>query len=640
MQKKSRQRKSTLQWLGNLSGKYAGAVLTLNPGVALAQAASLPTAAAVLGGDTMAAVVPFVKNASPKQRAALEAEIKAHGDVLLDWRKRGSQNGELASIGKQKTLAEKGMDMLPNWLTGWINGMDEVTVAALWEGSKRYVQNHTAEFEGAEVTGSPAYWEAVNRTYQKVIEQTQPNYTVMQRAGIQRNPDGMAKALTMFTTQRFQNYGILADAVGDYKAQAERYRAESSAENKAEVQRAGQQLRRAVASQTVQTVTFALMKMGVGFVLHRWKDLQDENGDMTLKSLLKRLGELCMESFAGTGLYGSEIYGFASNAVTGNDYDVVSAANLGLVNEFAAAAGKFAYELRKDIGGMDEDEAEKHDRKLWTLAGNVAEAGLQALGVPYANGKKFVEAAAGWYGTLQDWKKSGKYGNFDSLPQSATGQYDRLYNAYRNKDVDEARAATEKLAEMGKDGEIYKQLKTRLKKYDPNIQKAAEAQVNGDEVQRYQLETQTIEQIYEVMGIRKNVKEDAPKREAVIDCVTGVVNAMADEQLKGDGGSVTDDLVEALDSGRAQDVQQELNRLMTAGKDAKNLKSKITEVCKPEYLAGSDTDKQQMEEMLLSLTDAEGNALYTEKTFDTWTRNAEKAAEKEDVTADPYAALK
>lgn len=640
LQKKSRQRKSTLQWLGNLSGKYAGAVLTLNPGVALAQAASLPTAAAVLGGDTMAAVVPFVKNLSPKARTALEAEIKEHGDVLLDWRKRGSQNGELASIGKQKTLAEKGMDKLPNWLTGWINGMDEVTVAALWEGSKRYVQNHTAEFEGAEVTGSPAYWEAVNRTYQKVIEQTQPNYTVMQRAGIQRNPDGMAKALTMFTTQRFQNYGILADAVGNYKAQAERYRVESSAENKAEVQRAGQQLRRAVASQTVQTVTFALMKMGVGFVLHRWKDLQDENGDMTLKSLLKWLGELCMESFAGTGLYGSEIYGFASNAVTGNDYDVVSAANLGLVNEFAAAAGKFAYELRKDIGGMDEDEAEKHDRKLWTLAGNVVEAGLQALGVPYANGKKFVEAAAGWYGTLQDWKKSGKYGNFDSLPQSATGQYDRLYNAYRNKDVDEARAATEKLTEMGKDGEIYKQLKTRLKKYDPNIQKAAEAQVNGDEVQRYQLETQTIEQIYEVMGIRKNVKEDAPKREAVIDCVTGAVNAMADEQLKGDGGSVTDDLVEALDSGRAQDVQQELNRLMTAGKDAKNLKSKITEVCKPEYLAGSDTDKQQMEEMLLSLTDAEGNALYTEKTFDTWTRNAEKAAEKEDVTADPYAALK
>ena len=632
LQKKSRQRKSTLQWLGNLSSKYAGAVLTLNPGVALAQAASLPTAAAVLGGDTMAAVVPFVKNASPKQRAALEAEIKAHGDVLLDWRKRGSQNGELASIGKQKTLAEKGMDKLPNWLTGWINGMDEVTVAALWEGSKRYVQNHTAEFEGAEVTGSPAYWEAVNRTYQKVIEQTQPNYTVMQRAGIQRNPDGMAKALTMFTTQRFQNYGILADAVGDYKAQAERYRAESSAENKAEVQRAGQQLRRAVASQTVQTVTFALMKMSVGFVLHRWKDLQDENGDMTLKSLLKRLGELCMESFAGTGLYGSEIYGFASNAVTGNDYDVVSAANLGLVNEFAAAAGKFAYELRKDIGGMDEDEAEKHDRKLWTLAGNVVEAGLQALGVPYANGKKFVEAAAGWYGTLQDWKKNGKYGNFDSLPQSATGQYDRLYNAYASGDSDEAKAALEKLNEMGKGEDVYKQLKTRLVKYDANVKAAAEAQNAGDDQKRYELEMQMIEQMSDALGLPKG------KRGDVVDCVTGAVNQLADKLLKGDNSSATDDLVEAVDSWDASAVQEEYDRLAKAGKSASTLKGKITETAKPEYLAGSDADRQQMETMLLALVDADGKALYTEKTFAQWVKAADKAESEE--KKDPYAAVR
>lgn len=632
LQTKPRKRRSTLQWLGNLSGKYAGAVLTLNPGVALAQAASLPTAAAVLGGDTMAAVVPFVKNFPPKQRAALEAEINEHGDVLLDWRKRGSQKGELASIGQSETVAEKAMDKLPTALTGWINGMDEVTVAALWEGSKRYVQNHTAEFEGAEVTGSPAYWEAVNRTYQKVIEQTQPNYTVMQRAGIQRNPDGMAKALTMFTTQRFQNYGILADAVGDYKAQAERYRAESSAENKAEVQRAGQQLRRAVASQTVQTVTFALMKMSVGFVLHRWKDLQDENGDMTLKSLLKRLGELCMESFAGTGLYGSEIYGFASNAVTGNDYDVVSAANLGLVNEFAAAAGKFAYELRKDIGGMDEDEAEKHDRKLWTLAGNVVEAGLQALGVPYANGKKFVEAAAGWYGTLQDWKKNGKYGNFDSLPQSATGQYDRLYNAYASGDSDEAKAAVEKLNEMGKGEDVYKQLKTRLVKYDANVKAAAEAQNAGDDQKRYELEMQMIEQMSDALGLPKG------KRGDVVDCVTGAVNQLADKLLKGDNSSATDDLVEAVDSWDASAVQEEYDRLAKAGKSATTLKSKITETAKPEYLAGSDADRQQMETMLLALVDADGKALYTEKTFAQWVKAADKAESEE--KKDPYAAVR
>lgn len=631
LQKKSRQRKSTLQWLGNLSSKYAGAVLTLNPGVALAQAASLPTAAAVLGGDTMAAVVPFVKNLSPKARTALETEIKEHGDVLLDWRKRGSQNGELASIGKQETLAEKGMDKLPNWLTGWINGMDEVTVAALWEGSKRYVQHHTAEFEGAEVTGSPAYWEAVNRTYQKVIEQTQPNYTVMQRAGIQRNPDGMAKALTMFTTQRFQNYGILADAVGDYKAQVERYRAESSAENKAEVQRAGQQLRRAVASQTVQTVTFALMKMGVGFVLHRWKDLQDENGDMTLKSLLKRLGELCMESFAGTGLYGSEIYGFASNAVTGNDYDVVSAANLGLVNEFAAAAGKFAYELRKDIGGMDEDEAEKHDRKLWTLAGNVVEAGLQALGVPYANGKKFVEAAAGWYGTLQDWKKSGKYGNFDSLPQSATGQYDRLYNAYLNGDRIEAKAAVEKLNGMAEAGiitenKMYQQLTSRLRDND-RIKEAAKQTNAGNWEARKDILDDMAGELNELLGT-----SGSDARDAIVKAIDAVsVAQYAAERGHNKKNVYYTDLKAAAAAGDVKEMQAEVNSLLKAGKTPDNIKDAISEAVRDEYKAGSDSDREEIEETLLQLAGEDGETpLYTEKTFSAWAKSAEKEAEEKE----------
>ena len=397
LQTTQRKRPSTFnKVLGNLRGNYAGAVLTLNPGVAIAQAASLPTAAAVLGGDTMAAVVPFVKNASPKQRAALEAEIKEHGDVLLDWRKRGSQNGELASIGKQKTLAEKGMDKLPNWLTGWINGMDEVTVAALWEGSKRYVQNHTAEFEGAEVIGSPAYWEAVNRTYQKVIEQTQPNYTVMQRAGIQRNPNELLKQLTMFTTQRFQNYGILADAVGDYKAQVERYQQNQSAENKAEKQRAGKQLRRAAVSQVAQTAVFAVMKIGADFLLHRWDREQDENGDVTVKSMWNRFRSLFTESFAGNFLYGSEIYSLIDNAMNGKDYDVLSAASISVVNDLAGDAQKFFAEFRKDTSDMDEEKLQQHHEKLIKRFMNLLEDSFEVAGVPYGNGRKIVEAVQGY----------------------------------------------------------------------------------------------------------------------------------------------------------------------------------------------------------------------------------------------------
>ena len=638
LQTTQRKRSSTFnKVLGNLRGNYAGAVLTLNPGVAIAQAASLPTAAAVLGGDTMAAVVPFVKNLSPKARTALETEIKEHGDVLLDWRKRGSQNGELASIGKQETLAEKGMDKLPNWLTGWINGMDEVTVAALWEGSKRYVQNHTAEFEGAEVTGSPAYWEAVNRTYQKVIEQTQPNYTVMQRAGIQRNPNELLKQLTMFTTQRFQNYGILADAIGDYRAQAERYRQNQSDENKAELQRAKTQRNRAVVSQAAQTAVFAIMKIGADFLLHRWDREQDENGDVTVKSMWKRFASLYTESFAGNFLYGSELYSLIDNAVNGKDYDVLSAASISVVNDLAGDVQKFFAEFRKDTSEMDEEQLQKHHNKLMQRSMTLLEDSFEVAGVPYGNGRKIVEAVKGYYGDLENLAHGGQF-SFNSVPQSATGQYDRLYNAYAGGDSDEAKAAVEKLNAMVKAGTIaenkmYSQLKSRLVKYDVRVRQAAEEQNAGNDQKRYELENEMIEQLSEVMGLPKG------KRGDVVDCVTGAVNQLAETQLKGDNASATDDLVEAVDSWDAGAVQEEYDRLAKAGKSATTLKSKITETAKPEYLAGSDADRQQMEEMLLALKDADGKELYTEKNFAQWVKEAEKKAE-EGPEPDPYAAVR
>ena len=632
--------------LSTLRGNYAGAVLTLNPGVAIAQAASLPTAAAVLGGDTMASVMPFVRDTmtsvvpflKSKQKAALEAEIAEHGDVLLQWRKRGAGKGELQSIGKRETLVQKGMDKVPGWLTGWINGMDEITVAALWEGSKAYVKNHAAEFEGAGETGSPAYWEAVNRTYQKVIEQTQPNYTVMQRAGIQRNPDEMVKTFTMFTTQRFQNAGILIDAVGDWKAQAARYKADASDANKAELQRATKQRDRAILSQAAQVAVFAMMKIGADFLLHRWDREQDENGDVTLKSMVSRFFSLSTESTMGNFLFGSELYSLIDNAIEGKDYDVISATNISAVNDMASDVVKFTAELKKDTSEMDEAELEKHHKKLMEKGMALIENGFEIVGVPYGNGRKMVDAVRGYWDDAQNVAQGGKF-SFNSLPESATGQYDRLYNAYASGDADEAQAAVEKLVAMGKEGEIYKQLKTRLKKYDADTRAAAKAQMEGNEAERYRLETETIEALYDVLGIRKNVKEDAPKREAVIDCVTGAVNALETEMLKGDAGDMYADLGEAVDSRKAQDVQAEYDRLMKAGRTPSSVKSKLTELAKPEYLAGSDADKQQLADVLLALTDADGKALYTEKTFAQWEKAAEKAAQAE-PEEDPYALLR
>lgn len=643
LQTTQRKRSTTMtKVLDRLRGNYAGAILTLNPGVAIAQAASLPTAGAVLGADTMAAVVPFVKNLSGKQRAALEQEIAQHGDVLLQYRLRGSQRGELASIGVSQGAAEKAMDKLPKWVTGWINSMDEITVAALWEGSKRYVEHHVNEFaEGAATKGSEAYWEAVNKTYQRVIEETQPNYTTMQRAGIQRNPDQMTKTLTMFTTQRFQNYGILADAVMDYNAQKARDKAAHSSETAEEVKRAGKNLNRAIVSQITQTAVFALMKIGADFLLHRWDREQDENGDVTAASVSKRFLNLYTESFAGNFLYGSELYSAVGNAVNGTDYDVVSATNISAVNDLFAAVTKFSSLVRQDTGDMTEEQLEAYHQKLRKSGVNLMQYGFEIAGVPMGNARKMLDAFDAYVEDARDIA-SGSGFSFSSTPTSATGQYDRLYNAIAEGDTDNASGAMAKLEAMGKDEKtIASQLKTRLKKYNRDVLDAAKARNEGDDRKRRKLTEQIVRDMYDTLGIREGVKADAEKRTWVIDLVTEAIESKAEELYKGGTeGSVYDDLTEAVDTGRTSDVQDEIRRLRTAGKEDGSIKTKITDAVKEEYLAGNDHDREKLEKLLTSLTKEDGTAMYEEKNFAQWVKDAAKKEEQAKNSKDEWAGVR
>lgn len=634
LQTRQRHRSSTMsRALDRMRGNYAGAILTVNPGVAIAQAASLPTAGAVLGADTMAAVLPFVKNFSGKQRAAVEAEIRQHGDALLQYRLRGTKRGEMSSIGAHKNLVAKASEAMPA-VTGWITGMDEITVAALWEGAKRYVEHHAAEFgEGAAEKGSEAYWEAVNKMYQRVIEETQPNYTTMQRAGIQRSDNEFVKTLTMFTTQRFQNYGILADAVGDYKAQKARCAADQSAENKAEVQRAGQDLRRAAASQAVQTAVFALMKIGADFLLHRWDKEQDENGDITAASVGKRFFDLYTESAAGNFLYGAEIYSVISNAASGADYDVVSATNISAVNDLFAAFTKTAKLLRTDTGEMSEEELAAHHQKLNKAVLKDIQCGLELYGVPAANIRKVMQAFEGYWEDAQAIG-SGEGFSFSSAPSSATGQYDRLYNAIQSGDSEEAAAAMKKLEQMNKTDKVDSELARRLKQYDANVLAAAEARNAGKTRAEEKARQAVFEKLREGLGVapatdRAKGKADAARRAQLIDVVNKAVDGKADELLAGSkDADVYDALLDEVENGRAKDVQAEINRLLTAGKDKGSIKSKITEAVKEEYLAGSDGDRERLEKKLLALEDGDGNPLYEEKNFTQWVKDADKKAEK------------
>lgn len=655
----------------------AAAALNANVNVTLLQAASLPTAAAELGwGATGSAFVQFNKNLFDLRNVGrflgsdmdssltkIEQRMAEHGDELLAYRLRGTSVGEMASANAQKGFVGRTHDAARNsdnkavrgvtkaadkvlslWTAG-IGKMDEITVAACWQGSESYVKAHPEEFAaGAEVVNSPEYWAAVNEKFEQVVEHTQPNYTTMQRTGFQRSGNEMTKTLMMFSTQRQQNAQILTSAFEDYAAQGEwvkarkaAYKEHPGAESKAALEeaqnakdQAGQRVWRAVSSQVVQTAVIAALGVGVKFGLHRWQDLQDDNGDMTPWSVAWDFVRQFVKSFGSNWTGVSEAMTAVDLVTSGftSTRSTISMNGIEVLNDVVRKMGK-VYQLEaKDTSEMTEKQLDAYNAQMKEAIVDMLGQFAAARGIPYANLKKQVQAVTGWMDTLANWNKEG--GNFDSLPASATGQYDRLYNAYLNGDTVEAKAAIEKLNGMVEAGTIqenkmYEQMKQRLQQYEPRVTEAAQ-ETNADRWEkRKQLVDQMTSEMQQAFG---GEQSDAH------DCVVKAVDAKSNELLKAEkgydkAGSIYAGLRDAVGSGSGQSVQDEYDRLVKAGKKPSSVKNEITKAAKADYVDGSEYDREQLAEMLLALTDKDGNALYEQKNLDDWVKQAEKNAEKE-----------
>ena len=540
-----------------------------------------------------------------------------------------ARNGDNAVV----RVGVKAADAIGDIASGSIGKVDEITTAALYYGAMEYVKSHPTEFDAeAAVYDSPAYWEAVKQKYQRVIERTQPNYTAMQRTGFQRTKNQAAKFLMMFSTQRQQNAQILVSALEDAAAQAARYKADPSAANKEALETAKTRRADAISSQIVQTALIAGLGVGVKLLFHKWGDLQDENGDMTVWSLLSNFIYQFFNSGVSNFTGGSEAWRATETVMTGKSfgsYDTISMTGFSAVNDMTKSIAKLNGLLDKDTSEMTEEEFAEYEKSVrWAWADAVGQLAMLE-GVPYNNVKKYVKAVNEWMDSCKKWKEEGKV-SFNSAPSSATGQYDRLYNAIQSGDSEEAAAAMKKLEQMGKTDKVDSQLKTRLKKYDADILEAAKAQNAGKEKAAETARQAAFKKLLDGLDVKS---KDSARRTELVNVVTGAVNERANELLLAEKGrdkdaSVYADLLDEVENGRVKDVQAEIGRLLTAGKTKGSIKSKITESVKEEYLAGSDRDREKLEKKLLALEDADGNPLYEEKNFTQWVSAADKKAEK------------
>ena len=414
-------RKTKNDWskvLGKVRSHYAQAVLTLNASVAMKQAASYPTAAAVLGWKPLVQALGDVRK--------VDENTTNKYTPLLWRRKQGYGTQELGDMKQQ------GMQLPP--ALNWVQGMDVATIKKLWKASEYYIRDNQKDLK----IGSDEYYKAVADIFNRVVEETQPNYTTMQRPQLLRQDDTLLSSLMMFKTQPYQNFNILYDAIGNWRAKEQQYKQNTNAETEAAVKAARRDAANAITSQVAQLAVFAGMTFAWAMFRGKKDKYEDEDGEMTFGSAMKGIGkDMLGNAFSGIP-FGADAWEYISSRIFGDKYygfDVAVASSIeDLLNSFTKA-GSAIGEVFSTITDKDKSLADINWNDQRMNMKSVVYAVAKIAGVPVENVEKFVSAAFRHVAKATAGKYEGEYAYLrltTSENKYASDYYDLLWKAYKN----------------------------------------------------------------------------------------------------------------------------------------------------------------------------------------------------------------
>lgn len=526
-------------FMDQLRGHYAGAVLTLNPSVAIKQAASYPTAAAVLGWKPLFKAIKDMGKGFGKQKGLAQLEER---NPLLWYRSQGYGTQELADIKEHGGALAN----LPKGLK-WIEWMDTGTIRTLEYASKYYVDEHTDLKEGTK-----EYWDAVSETFTRVVEETQPNYTPLQQADIIRNPNKFLKQIIMFKTQPMQNFGIVYDAAGNLTAKLRDG-------SKEEIAEAKDNFAKAVSSQVVSSIVFSAMTILASMLLHKQYKYKDDDDKVTAENILKALGEGMISNVTGALVLGSEIYEGLKAILTGETYYGVDASTLEMITDIV----KNTQSLVTNTGNLSEAVTEEEHDKAGFQVAKSAEKLLMTLaqfgGLPLSNVKNILRSM---YQYEEDIRTGQPLGSTESRTASdIESQYNRMTDAL-----------------LAGNEERYARLESQLVEGKEKSESTVTSNVISKVKERYEageITRETAERALEALG--KTPDEAYFKLE--------------EWSYEGEGSYGTyKNLYTSIDyvvSGQISNrgvIEREVKDLTSHGKEPSAVASQITKEYKPKYL--------------------------------------------------------
>lgn len=386
-------RRKETTFLDRARSNFAGAVLTLNPRVSMVQAASYPTAAAVVGYKALAKALAMPDGSFLFKRA--NTELISKYTARLWQRNRGGADVTLHDAKSVNSLYNKVNSRL-KFLTGWIEAVDAGTVGRLWYAAEYYVRDNFKNLE----RGTDEYYEKTAEVFNEIVERTQPNYTTLQRPEILRDPRQLVRSLTMFMTQRLQNANILYGAARKYAKYSSDLKTNKNGVTKEDVRQARGDLARAVSSQIVSTATIAGMKLLADALLHNFKRRKDdETGEVTAGAIWGSVLNDFLESFASDFIGGSEAYSAIHAIITGGKFYGPSIGGVETITEAAENIVKLAQKIK------DPDQKPKANDFI-----KIGFAVANLFGVPAENASKI---GGGLWNHAMDIK-NGEFGSFNA----------------------------------------------------------------------------------------------------------------------------------------------------------------------------------------------------------------------------------
>lgn len=460
------------KFLSKIRGNFAQGVLAMNIKVSMKQAASYPTAAAIIGWKPIKKALAFGENAEGEKKyvfyRANRAEIieKLGTGVLWD-RYQGDTIAEMRGLVETSDWTKKGV--MP-YLMNWIQKIDTATTGRLYQACKYYVEDEL-KIKKFDDKGewTQEYKDALLKTFEKVIKCTQPQYTVMHRPQVLRSNNEIVRTMFMFMTQRLQNIGILYESVGNYRAKLAGYKSGNT--TKEDLHKAKVMLTRSVTSQVVASITLVTMDLLCAIILGNLDKYRDDDDELTASSVLNECVYSVFENLIGNVLGGAELFELTETIVksakgeTTYSNDIISYGALETINDIA---DELVTLTKLSFGGdVSTDKVTKLAKKIATSLG-------QLTGVPTRNAYNIIN------GMIQQVENisAGEYVSQNEL--SSSDYSHSFYVKMIDGDKDGATKVIEKAKENGITDSNFKSALKNVLMEDDTVIQAAIALNNGN----------------------------------------------------------------------------------------------------------------------------------------------------------------